>query len=1020
MNKDSRPGAQKERGGGQGAGGAYDPAAIEGRWYEVWERSGYFQPSGDGEPRCIMIPPPNVTGSLHMGHAFQHALMDILVRRWRMAGHAVLWQTGTDHAGIATQMVVERQLEQRGEPTRAELGREAFVERVWQWKAESGDRICRQMRRLGASVDWQRERFTMDEGLSAAVLEVFVRLHEQGLIYRGKRLVNWDPHFATAISDLEVENVERPGQMWHFKYPLAADPDTGERASYEYVERDADGQIVLREMRDYISIATTRPETMLGDGAVAVHPEDKRYAPIVGKLCEIPVGPVECRRLIPIITDEYPDPDFGSGAVKITGAHDFNDHEVARRNNIPMYRLMDEHGRMRADGEPYARAASQALAAAQGRAQLDAGQVDAINLVPDELRGLERFAARRAVVGQITAEGLAVMTRADDPRLGKSAKKSGDDGGQAQVPLVEHKAIMQPMGDRSQVVIEPMLTDQWFVRTAAMGARALQAARDGDIGFVPPAYINMYSAWMENIQDWCISRQLWWGHRIPAWYDDEGRVFVGRSEDEVRAANGLGERALRRDDAVLDTWFSSALWSFSTLGWPGRDDELRRWHPTTVLVTGFDIIFFWVARMIMMSLHFLDEVPFRQAYITGLIRDDKGHKMSKSRGNIIDPLDLVDGISAADLVAKRTASLMQTRHAERIAAATRRQFPDGIQAHGADALRLTLASLASTGRDIHWDMQRLVGYRNFCNKLWNAARYVFGHCRAGDAADADGNGGMAEAWIRGQLARTLAEVSAALDAYRFDLAVAALHRFVWHQYCDWYLEISKVALQGDDQARAAATRACLVQVLETALRLLHPFIPFITEELWQQLHKRTGMAAPTASLMLAPWPTAADDAAADDAAMQWLQDMTTAARTMRAELGISPAKPLALTLARLDDAGRAHLAATAPLLRALARLDSAQALATDAARPAGLCAGALCGDVELLIPVDGIDLAAVRTRLQKRHTKMTAEHQALQKRLSSPNFATNAPAAVVATAQTRAQTLQRDLAALQRQLNTLA
>ncbi|MGO1541805.1 MAG: valine--tRNA ligase, partial [Luteimonas sp.] len=856
---------------------SYDPASFESRLYAEWEASGAFAPRGDGPAYTILLPPPNVTGTLHMGHAFQHTLQDALVRYHRMRGFRTLWQLGSDHAGIATEMVVGRNLAAEGKgETRDSLGREGFIEKVWEWKQESGDTIERQMRRLGTSGDWSRKVFTMDPGLSDAVIEAFVRLHEQGLVYRGKRLVNWDPVLDTAISDLEVENREAPGHMWHFKYPLAG----GE--TYEYVERDADGNITLRETRDYIAIATTRPETMLGDGAVAVHPDDARYAPIVGKLCEIPVGPKQHRRLVPIITDEYPDPGFGSGAVKITGAHDFNDYQVAIRNRIPLYALMDGKARMRSDGLSYEESARIAGEIARGERAAD--DVGALNLVPADLRGLDRYEARGRVVEAITAEGLAV-TDADGN------------------PVVESKPIMQPFGDRSGSIIEPYLTDQWFVAMEQMGRRGMELVQDGSVKFVPPNWINTYRHWMENIQDWTISRQLWWGHRIPAWYDDAGNIHVGRDEADARARAGLGaDVALRQDDDVLETWFSSALWPFSTLGWPdeaamaerGFDDFL----PSSVLVTGFDIIFFWVARMIMMTDRLTGQVPFRDVYITGLVRDRDGQKMSKSKGNILDPLDIIDGISIDDLVAKRTTGLMQPKMAAKIEKATRKEFGEGIATHGADPLRFTMTALAGPGRDIKFDLGRAEGYKNFCNKLWNATRFVLMNTEGVNAGAAHEPVTDAEKWILARLAATAAEAERHFASYRFDLLAQALYEFTWDEFCDWFLELAKPALNGDDAAAADSTRRTLLRVLEALLRLLHPLIPFVTEELWRHVAPRLGIEGDTVSLQR--YPQAADfdgdDHARAEADVEWLKQMVSALRRIRSELGVSPGRQVPLLL----------------------------------------------------------------------------------------------------------------------------
>ncbi|GAB2625634.1 valine--tRNA ligase [Novilysobacter erysipheiresistens] len=984
---------------------SYDPTQFESRLYQQWESSGVFQPRGEGEPAgesqqrpsySILLPPPNVTGTLHMGHAFQHTLMDALVRYHRMRGYDTLWQMGSDHAGIATEMVVARNLALEGNgETRDSLGRDGFIGKVWEWKQHSGDTIERQMRRLGASGDWSRSVFTMDPMAAEAVIEAFVRLHEQGLVYRGKRLVNWDPVLKTAISDLEVENREVPGHMWHFKYPLAG----GE--TYEYIERDADGNITLRETRDYIAIATTRPETMLGDGAVAVHPSDARYAPIVGKLCEIPVGPKQHRRLIPIITDSHPDPEFGSGAVKITGAHDFNDYAVAKRNGIPLYALMDDAARMRTDGLGYEESA--VIAGRIARGERGADDVGAINLVPEELRGLDRYDARARVVEAITGEGLAVIDAEGNP-------------------LVDAKAIMQPFGDRSGTVIEPYLTDQWFVQMDSLGARGLELAEKGDVKFVPGNWINTYRHWMENIQDWCISRQLWWGHRIPAWYDADGNIYVGRDEAEVRTKHSLGDDVtLSQDSDVLETWFSSALWPFSTMGWPDNarmaERGFDRFVPSSVLVTGFDIIFFWVARMIMMTDHFTGEVPFKHVYITGLVRDSHGQKMSKSKGNVLDPLDLIDGISADALVAKRTTGLMNPTTAPKIEKATRKEFPDGIPAFGADALRFTMAALAGPGRDIKFDLGRAEGYKNFCNKLWNATRFVLMNTGGANFSGAPQPSTDAERWILAQLAKTAAEAEQYFASYRFDLLAQSLYEFAWNDFCDWFVELAKPALNGNDAEAAASTRHTLLHVLERLLSLLHPLVPFVTEELWQQVAPRLGIDGTT--IMLQPYPRAADFAvdgyAGAEADVEWLKSMVSALRRVRSELNVAPSKHVTLLLAGGIASDRERGTRFDSSLRFLTRLERIEFIDDAANAPAA--ATAVVGELKLLVPLEGlVDLGAERIRLDKEIKRVEVEIAKCNGKLASDTFVNNAPPAVVEQERKRLVdwNLQREALAMQR------
>jgi valyl-tRNA synthetase len=929
----------------------YSPGSIERRLYEHWEANGWFAPSGRGAPFCIVIPPPNVTGTLHMGHAFQHTLMDALIRWHRMRGDDTLWQTGTDHAGIATQMVVERQLNAAG-TRRTELTRDAFVERVWAWKAESGNTISRQMRRLGDSVDWSRERFTMDPELSSAVTEVFVRLFEEGLLYRGKRLVNWDPVLLTAISDLEVLGEEEDGFLWHLRYPLA----------------EGGAQLV---------VATTRPETLLGDTAVAVHPGDERYAHLIGRRLRVPLT----ERLIPVIADDYVDPAFGSGCVKITPAHDFNDYEVGLRHGLEVINIFTPSAALN-------------------------------ERVPPEFRGLDRFEARARVVAALEAQGL--LERVDKHRL------------------------VVPRGDRSGAVIEPYLTDQWYVRVEPLALPAIRAVEDGSIRFVPDNWSKTYFEWMRHIKDWCVSRQLWWGHRIPAWYDAAGAVYVGRSEEEVRARHRLGEGIpLRRDEDVLDTWFSSALWPFSTQGWPERTPALAKFYPSQVLVTGFDIIFFWVARMIMMGLKFMGSVPFRDVYIHGLILDEHGEKMSKTKGNIIDPLDIVDGIELDALVRKRTAGLMQPHLASGIEKATRRQFPDGISAYGTDALRFTFASLAGASRDLRFDLGRVGGYRNFCNKLWNAARFVIGVTddAGGDRSDAEHGAELElsapDLWIRARLGSALRAFDGALAEYRFDFAATALYEFTWYEFCDWYLELAKPVLQSESSSTAQrhATRATLITVLETLLRALHPLMPFITEEIWQRVAPRARelssrpatkaqpAAAAPPTIMLAPWPRADDFAAAPEAerSIAWLRTFVMGVRQIRSEMDLPPSTRLSVLLQNAAPADLAQLAQQTPWLERLAGLASVRALRTDEAAPES--ATALVGDMLVLVPLAGlIDPAAECDRLARRIAKAQAELAKLRGKLANENFVRHAPPEVVAGDRAREAELAGTLTSFKGQL----
>jgi len=892
---------------------SYDPKTFETALYDAWEKAGHFKPSGKGEPYTILLPPPNVTGTLHMGHAFQQTLMDALVRYHRMRGYDTLWQVGTDHAGIATEMVVSRNLAlaNTGE-TRDSLGRDGFIEKVWEWKAQSGDTIERQMRRLGTSSDWSRSTFTMDPQPSEAVVEAFVRWHEQGLIYRGQRLVNWDPVLKTAISDLEVESVEEDGFLWSISYPLA------------------DGSGTL-------TVATTRPETMLGDTAVMVHPEDERYAHLIGKMVKLPLTDRE----IPVIADDYVDREFGTGVVKVTPAHDFNDYQVGLRHNLPMINLFTP--------------------------------VAAINdNAPEKYRGLDRYEARKVILAELEDLGILVETKA-------------------------HK-LQVPRGDRTQQVIEPYLTDQWFVKMDVLAKRGLELVENGSIQFVPANWINTYRHWMENIQDWCISRQLWWGHRIPAWFDDAGNCYVGRDEAEARAKNNLAaDLALHQDSDVLETWFSSQLWPFSTLGWPNEQAMdargFERYLPSSVLITGFDIIFFWVARMIMATDSFTGKIPFKDVYITGLIRDAQGQKMSKSKGNVLDPLDIIDGISIEDLVAKRTTGLMKPKDAPKIEKATRREFPEGIIAHGADALRFTIAALATHGRDIKFDMNRAEGYKNFCNKLWNASRFTLMNTEGSSFTGVPQPRTDAERWILARLAAVSAEAQTHYANYRFDLLAQCLYEFAWNEFCDWFLELTKPALNGADADDANSTRHTLLYVLEALLRLLHPLTPFVTEQLWRQVAPRLGITDDTVSLR--PYPTAeefAGDFTRAEADVEWLKSMVNALRRVRSELNVPPSKLVPLLLQGGNDDDRARMTRFTSSLSFLLKLERIEWLANGSDTPPA--AAAIVGDLTLLVPLEGlVDLGAERARLDKEIARVESEKEKSETKLAK--FTDKVPAAVV-------------------------
>ncbi len=947
----------------------FQPHDIETKWYDIWERNGNFAPSGKGDPYSIVIPPPNVTGSLHIGHALQHGIMDALTRYARMRGKNTLWQVGTDHAGIATQMVVERKLAAENEPDRETLGRQSFIDEIWKWKEQSGGTITKQMRRLGNSVDWSTERFTMDDGFYTAVQEVFIRLYDEGLIYRGKRLVNWDPKLHTAISDLEVENREVKGKMWHLRYPLANGVKT------------ADG-------KDYIVVATTRPETMLGDTGVAVNPNDPRYQALIGASVTLPlVG-----RLIPIIADDYASMEKGTGCVKITPAHDFNDYDVGQRHALPMINILTTHGDIRQAGE---------CVNSDGSDNHDISAT-----IPEKYRGMERFAARRAIIDDFENQGLLESITDNDMTV--------------------------PYGDRGGVVIEPMLTNQWYVDTKKLAIPAIEAVEDGRIKFVPQQYENMYFSWMRNIQDWCISRQLWWGHRIPAWYDDAGKAYVGANESAVREKYNLGDRVLRQDEDVLDTWFSSALWTFATLGWPENTERLKTFHPTDVLVTGFDIIFFWVARMVMMTMHLVKDdngspqVPFKTVYVTGLIRDEQGQKMSKSKGNVLDPLDMIDGIDIDSLVTKRTDNMMQPQQAEKIANRTRKQFPQGIEANGSDALRFTLCALTSTGRDINWDMKRLEGYRNFCNKIWNASRYVLMNCEGQDCGQNHGDYSLslADRWIISKLQQAQQEVTSAIDNYRFDLATQALYDFIWNEYCDWYLELSKPVLwdEDGDAELKIGTRNTLVTVLEATLRLAHPLLPFITEEIWQNVAPLAGVSVEqNTSIMLQSFPVS-DQNCIDQNALNdidWLKKVIVGVRTIRGEMNISPATTLNVFLTNGGDDDRRRLEDNHQFLSKLANLASITWL--DDAAKAPLSATALAGELEILVPMAGlIDVKAELQRLDKEIDKISNDVVKMSTKLGNEKFVSKAPAEVVAKERLKLADMETSLQQLTKKRVSIA
>ncbi|MDH2273628.1 valine--tRNA ligase [Moraxella porci] len=954
---------------------AYNPAEIEAGMYQGWENAGYFKPDySKSKAFSIALPPPNVTGSLHMGHGFNNAIMDTLTRYHRMMGYNTLWQAGTDHAGIATQMVVERQLGLQG-IKRHDLGREKFLDKVWEWKNESGGNITRQIRRLGSSVDWSRERFTMDEGLSKAVQDVFVKLYDDGLIYRGKRLVNWDIKLETALSDLEVENHDEQGSLWNFKY---------------FFENQ---ELTTKDGQNYLVVATTRPETLLGDTAVAVHPEDERYAHLIGQNIVLPIT----GRIVPIVADTYVEKDFGTGCVKITPAHDFNDYEVGKRHNLPLINIFDKNANILADMQVYE-------SLTQREPTLEA--------TPSDYAGLARFDARKKLVADAEAQGW--------------------------LEKIEPHALKAPRGDRSGEIVEPYLTDQWYVAIDALAKPAIEAVEDGRIEFVPAQYKNMYMAWMRDIQDWCISRQLWWGHRIPAWYDDKGGIYVAHDEAEVRSKYNLSaDVALRQDEDVLDTWFSSGLWTFSTLDWGNDADDgkaLATFHPTSVLVTGFDIIFFWVARMIMLTMHFVKnadgtpQVPFKTVYVHGLVRDGQGQKMSKSKGNVLDPIDLIDGIDLESLVAKRTTGLMNPKDAAKIEKATRKEFADGIEAFGTDALRFTFTSLASTGRDINFDIKRIEGNRNFCNKIWNATRFVLMNCvdKAGNELPIDKAANkqlweLPEKWIMSRLNSTIASIHEAMATYRFDLMSQAIYEFIWNEYCDWYVELAKSALNDDSVSddRKAQIRYVLIHVLEVAMRFSHPIMPYLTESLWQTVAPLIDRKT-TDSIVIADFPAInADDISREtEQDMEWLQALIGAVRNIRGEMKLGNAVRLPVLLQGVNDAEQASLSRIANQFKALAKVETLTIVADSDEVP--LSSSSMVGQVKVLVPMKGlIDPTAELSRLAKVAEKLQAQADSIARKLSNEGFVAKAPEAVVAAEKAKLDELNTQLAEIAKQVEQL-